>query len=73
MSNAILFMCYGKSQIVVLISKHINMNNSIHDKIAHQQLKIPLLIVEDITKYTEEHPNKNIGSGSQNALIVTES
>ena len=42
MSNALLFMCYGKSQIVVLITKHINMNKSIHDKIAHQQLKDPI-------------------------------
>ena len=65
MSNAILFMCYVKSQIVVLITKHINMNKSIHDKRAHQQLKkTPLLMVEDIIKYTEEHSNKNIGSGS---------
>ena len=63
MSNAILFMCYGKSQIVVLITKHINMNKIIHDKIAHQQLKKkPLLMVEDIIKYNEEHSNKNIGS-----------
>ena len=46
MSNAPLFMCYGKSQIAVLITKHINMNKSIYDKIAHQQLKLPLLIVE---------------------------
>ena len=46
MSNAILSMCYGKSQIVVLITEHINMNKSIYDKITHQQLKIPLLIVE---------------------------
>ena len=57
-------MCYGKSQISVLITKHINMNKSIQDKIAYQQLKIPLLMVEDITKYTKEHSNKNIGSGS---------
>ena len=65
MSNAKLFMCYGKSQIAILITKHINMNKSIHDKIAHQQLKKkPLLMVEDIIKYTEEHSNKNIGSGS---------
>ena len=52
MSNAILFMCYGKSKIVFLITKRINMNKIIHDKIAHQQLKTPLLTVEDITKYT---------------------
>ena len=64
MINAILFMCYGKSQIAILITKHINMNKSIHDKIAHQQLKTPLLMVEDIIKYIEEHSNKNIGSGS---------
>ena len=57
-------MCYGKSQIAVLITKHINMNKSIHDKIAHQQLKIPLLMVENITEYTKEHSVKNIGSGS---------
>ena len=50
MSNAPLFMCYGKSQIAVLITKHINMNKSIYDKIAHQQLKIPLLIVENIIR-----------------------
>ena len=36
-------MCYGKLQIVVLITKHINMNKSIDDKIAHQPLKLPLL------------------------------
>ena len=53
MSNAILFMCYGKSQIAVLITTHINMNKSIHDKIAHQQLKLPLLIVERHHKDTE--------------------
>ena len=58
MSNALLSMCYGKSQIAVLITKPINRNKSIHDKIAHQQLKIPLLIVEDITKYTKEHSIK---------------
>ena len=41
------------------------MNKSIHDKIAHQQLKkIPLLIVENITEYTREHSGKNIGSES---------
>ena len=59
-------MCYGKSQIVVLITKHININKSIHDKIAHQQLKkrLPLLIVEKHRKDTEEHSDKNIGSGS---------
>ena len=64
MSNASLSMCYGKSQIAVLITKPTNMNKSIHDKIAHQWLKIPLLIVENITKYTKEHSDKNIGSGS---------
>ena len=57
-------MCYGKSQIAALLTKHINMNKSIHDKIAYQQLKTPLLMVEDIIKNTEEHSNKNIGSGS---------
>ena len=57
-------MCYGKSQIASLLTKHINMNKSIQDKIAYQQLKIPLLMVEDITKYTKEHSNENIGSGS---------
>ena len=62
MSNAILFMCYGKSQIAVLITKHINMNKSIHEKIAHQQIKLPLLIVEKHLKGTEEHSDKNIGS-----------
>ena len=40
------------------------MNKSIHDKIAHQQLKLPLLIVEKHHKDTEEHSDKNIGSGS---------
>ena len=56
-------MCYGKSQIAVLITKHINMNKIIYDKIAHQQLK------NSITrsgkrhhKGTEEHLGKNIGS-----------
>ena len=57
-------MCYGKSQIAILITKHININKRIHDKIAHQQLKLPLLIVENIVKDTEEHSDKNIGSGS---------
>ena len=57
-------MCYGKSQIAVLITKHINMNKSIYDKIAHQQLKLPLVIVEKHHKCTEEHSDKNIGSGS---------
>ena len=46
MSNVPLSICYGKSQIAILITKHINMNKSIYDKIAHQQLKLPLLIVE---------------------------
>ena len=53
---------YGKSQIVVLITKHINMKKIIYDKIAHQQLKIPLLIVENVTEHTREHSGKNIGS-----------
>ena len=64
MSNVPMSMCYGKSQIAALMTKHINMNESIHDKIAHQQLKIPLLMVENITEYTKEHSDKNIGSGS---------
>ena len=64
MNNALLSICYSKSQIVVLITKHINMNKIIHDKIAHQQLKLPLLIVERHHKDTEEHLDKNIGSGS---------
>ena len=72
MSNAPLSMCYGKSQLTALLTKHINMNKNMHDKIAHQQLKTPLLMVEDITKCTKEHSNKNIGSGSQNALTVNE-
>ena len=46
------------------MTKHIDMNESIRDKIAHKPLKIPLLIVGDITKYTEEHSDKNMGSGS---------
>ena len=41
------------------------MNESIHDKIAHHQLKkIPLLIVENINEYTREHLAKIIGSKS---------
>ena len=40
------------------------MNESIHDKIAHQQLKKPLLTVENITEYTREHSEKNRGSES---------
>ena len=64
MSNAILFRCYGKSQIAILITKHINRSKSIHDKIAHQQLNIPLLIVEVQHKNTEEYSDKNIGSRS---------
>ena len=63
MSNAILFRCYGKSQIAILITKHINMNKSIPDKIVHQQLRLSLLIVENIIKKTKEHSYKNIGSG----------
>ena len=65
-------MCYGKSQIVVLITKHINMNKSIHDKIAHQQLRLSLLIVENIIKKTKEHSDKNIGSRNQNTLTANE-
>ena len=64
MSNATLFMCYGKSHIVVLTTKHMNMNKSIHDKVDHQQLTLPLLIVEKHLKGTEEHSDKNIGSES---------
>ena len=64
MSNAPLSMCYGRSQIAVILTKHINMNKSIHDKIAHQQLKLPLLIVQKHHKGTEEHSDKNIGSES---------
>ena len=64
MSNVILFTCYSKSQITVPRTKHINMNKSVHDKIAHQQLKLPLLIVENVTEYTGEHSSKNIGSES---------
>ena len=63
MSNALLSICYGKSQIAVLITKRINMNKSIHDKIIHQQLRLSLLIVEIIIKKTKEHSDKNIGSG----------
>ena len=63
MSNVLLSICYGKSQIAVLITKHINMKKSIHDKIAHQQLRLSLLIVENIIKKTKEHSDKNIGSG----------
>ena len=39
-----------KSQIAIPGTKHINMNKSIHDKIAHQQLKLPLIKVENITE-----------------------
>ena len=62
MSNAILFTCYGESQIVVLRTKHTNMNKNIHDKIAHQRLKLPLPIVKNITEHTREHSGKKIGS-----------
>ena len=48
------------------------MNKSIHDKIAHQQLKLPLLKVENITEYTREHSGKNIVSESNNALTINE-
>ena len=64
MSNVILFTCYGKSQIVVPRTKHTNMNKRIHDKTTHQQLKLPLLIVENVTEYTGDHSSKNIGSES---------
>ena len=40
------------------------MSKDIHDKIAHQPLKPPLLTVEIITEETREHSNKNIGSES---------
>ena len=40
------------------------MNKSIYDKIAHQQLKLPLLIVEKHRKGAEEHSDKSIGSKS---------
>ena len=63
MSNALLSICYAKSQVAVLITKHVNMNKSIHDKIAHQQLKLLLLIVEKRHKGTAKHSDKNIGSG----------
>ena len=53
MRNAPLSMYYGKSQLAALLTKHINMNKNIHDKIAHQQLKTPLLMVENITKCTK--------------------
>ena len=46
-------MCYGKSQIAVLRTKHINMNKNMYDKIAHQQFKLSLLIVEKHHKSTE--------------------
>ena len=51
-----------QTQIAVPRTKHISMNKYIHDKIAHQQLKPPLLIVENITEYTREHSGKNISS-----------
>ena len=54
MSNAPLFMCYGKSQIAVLRTKHINMNKNMYDKIAHQQFKLSLLTVEKNHKSTEK-------------------
>ena len=40
------------------------MNEDIHEKIVHQQLKPPLLIVKIIIEYTREHLDKNIGSKS---------
>ena len=40
------------------------MNESVQDKIAHHQLKIPLLTVENITENNREHSDKNIGSES---------
>ena len=53
-------------------SKHINMNRDMHNKIARRLLKHSLLIVEIIKEKTREHPNKNIGSESYNALTVNE-
>ena len=38
------------------------MNKSIHDKIAHQQLKTPITHSGKHHKDTEEHSDKNIGS-----------
>ena len=64
MSNASLSMCYGKTKIVVLTTKHINMNKSIHDKIAHQQLTPITHSEKKHHKCTEELLDKNIGSGS---------
>ena len=64
MSNASLSMCYGKSQIVVLITKQINMNKSIYDKIAHQQLNSHYSVEKRHHKGTKEHLDKNIGSGN---------
>ena len=66
MSNVILFTYYGKSQIATPRTKHINMNKSIHDKIAHQQLKNPITHSEkkNITENTREHSDKNVGSES---------
>ena len=64
MSNALLSMCYGKLQIAALLTKHINMNKNIHDKIAHQQLKYPITHSGKHHKDTEEHLDKNIGLGS---------
>ena len=44
-----------------------------YDKIAHQQFKLSLLIVEKKQhKSTKEHSYKNIGSGSQNVLTANE-
>ena len=48
-----MFMCYGKSQIAVLRTKHINMKKNMYDKIAHQQFKLSLLIVEKHHESTE--------------------
>ena len=39
------------------------MNKSIHDKIAHQQLKTPITHSGKHHKGTEEHSDKNIGPG----------
>ena len=68
MSNAILFVCYGKSHIVVLITKHTDTNKSIYDKIAHQQLNSHYSWwKKDILKIL-----KNIGSKNQNSLTANE-
>ena len=55
----------AKSQLASLLTKHVNMNKNIHDKIAHQQLTpITHNGKKKHHKCTEEHSDKNIGSGS---------